>query len=217
METILIFAGGDSPHDDLADEVPEADLVVAADSGYDLAVNNGIAVDVLVGDLDSIATEPIPRHVIVERFPADKDATDLELALRRVMSERPSRVVVVGGSGGRVDHELATASLLCSHLWNDIDELDWVTSRGWSYVVRGRRRIHGDVGATISLIPMGGPALGVTTKGLKWRLKGATLEHGTTHGVSNAFSGPVADIVVSRGCLLVVVPEEQLAAEPVED
>jgi thiamine pyrophosphokinase len=53
---------------------------------------------------------------------------------------------------------------------------------------------------------MGGPALGITTKGLKWNLSGATLDHGTTHGVSNEFTGPVADIKVNRGCLLVVVP-----------
>lgn len=208
METILIFAGGDSPATGLAEEVPEADLVVAADSGYDLAVAQGFAVDVLIGDMDSIAAEVIPRHVIVEKYPVDKDATDLELALERVIVERPERVVIVGGAGGRFDHELAAAALLASDRWSAAEEIDWVTDRGWSYVVRGRRIIHGDVGATISLIPMGGPALGVTTQGLKWNLAGARLDHGTTRGVSNTFVGPIADIRVSRGCLLAVVPTD---------
>jgi len=146
--------------------------------------------------------------VIIERYPAVKSATDLELALDRVVVERPARVVIVGGSGGRVDHELAGAALLTSDRWEDIDEIDWVTDRGWAYVVRKRRIIHGDVGATISLIPMGGPAIGVTTSGLHWPLADATLQHGTTHGVSNLFSGPVADIRLSGGCLLVVVPSD---------
>lgn len=206
METVLIFAGGDSPTTGLAEEVPEADLVVAADSGYDVAVSQGFAVDVLIGDMDSIAAQVIPAHVIVERHPVDKDATDLELALRRVMVERPERIVIVGGAGGRFDHELAAAALLASDRWSATEEIDWVTDRGWSHVVRGRRIIHGDVGATISLIPMGGPALGVTTKGLKWNLAGASLDHGTTHGVSNEFVGPVADIKVNQGCLLAVIP-----------
>lgn len=205
METVLIFAGGDSPTGDLTEEIPEADLVVAADSGYDVATRLGIPVDVLVGDLDSIETEVIPRHVIVERYPRDKDATDLELALERVCVENPERVVIIGGAGGRVDHELAAAGLICSDRWVGI-EIDWVTDRGWSHVVRGRRIIHGDVGATISLIPMGGPAGGVTTKGLKWELKTATLQAGTTWGVSNAFASPVADIQLTEGCLLAVVP-----------
>lgn len=206
METVLIFAGGDFPATSLAEELPDADLIVAADSGYDLAVAQGFAVDVLIGDLDSIETELIPGHVIVERHPADKDATDLELALARVAAEHPERIIVVGGAGGRVDHELAVAALLTSDRWSDVAEIDWVTERGWAHVVRSHRVIHGDVGATISLIPMGGPARGVTTRGTRWNLDGATLPHGTTHGVSNEFAAPVIDVTITDGCLLAVVP-----------
>lgn len=206
METVLIFAGGDSRTDLLAEELPEAGLIIAADSGYDLAVGAGYAVDVLVGDMDSIETEVIPGHVVVERHSTDKDATDLELALARVISQTPQRVVVVGGAGGRVDHEIATAALLCSERWEGIDEIDWVTDRGWSYVIRGRRILHGDAGDLISLIPMGGSAHEVTTKGLRWDLTSATMYPGTTWGVSNEFAGPVADIRVGTGCLLAVVP-----------
>lgn len=206
METILIYARGEQTPRSLLDELPEHDLVVAADSGYDLAVSHGLRVDVLIGDMDSIAAEDIPRHVIVERHPVDKDHTDLELALERVAEEHPARVVVVGGAGGRLDHELAAAALLTSTRWVGIPEIDWVTSRGWAYVVRGRRVIHGDVGATIGLIPMGGPALGVTTHGLHWDLSGAVLEHGTTRGVSNLFATPIADVKVNEGCVLAIVP-----------
>lgn len=206
MDTVLIFAGGDSPADSLVEEIPSADLIVAADGGYDLAIGQGYAVDVLIGDLDSIETDAIPSNVIVERHPADKDATDLELALDRVVVERPQRVVVIGGAGGRVDHELAAAALLCSGKWREIDEIDWITDRGWGYVIRDRRIIHGDVGATLSLIPMGGDATGVRTRGLRWDLTNETLHYGTTRGVSNVFAGPVADIRLSLGCLLAMIP-----------
>lgn len=206
METILIFAGGEETPHSLSGELPAADMTVAADSGYDLAMALGHHVDLLIGDMDSIAAERIPDHVIVERHPTDKDMTDLELAMARVAAESPARIVVVGGGGGRLDHDLATPALLASDRWADVDEIDWVTSRGWCYVVRGRRLIHGDVGATIGLIPMGGAALGVTTRGLQWDLAGAVLLHGTTHGVSNVFVSPVADIKVNEGCLLAVVP-----------
>ncbi|MGH3650737.1 MAG: thiamine diphosphokinase [Acidimicrobiia bacterium] len=206
METVLIFAGGDSPTNSLAEELPAAELIIAADSGYDLAVAQGFVVDVLVGDLDSIETEVIPGHVIVERHPTDKEATDLELALVRVMAEKPQRIVVVGGAGGRVDHELAAAALLTGDEWADVEEIDWVTGRGWAHVIRGRRILHGDVGSVISLIAMGGPALGVSTKGLRWNLTGETLHHGSTRGVSNEFTGPVAHIRVELGCLLAVLP-----------
>jgi thiamine pyrophosphokinase len=215
MENVLIFAGGDSPDPaSLADELPTAELIIAADSGYDLAVKAGYAVDVLVGDMDSIETDVIPGHVIVERHSTDKDATDLELALARIAVETPQRIVVVGGGGGRVDHELATSSLLCSDRWIGVDEIDWVTDRGWAHVIRNRRIVHGDVGRILSLLPMGGPAVGVSTKGLRWDLTDATLLPGTTWGVSNEFTGPVADIRLGSGCLLALVPADATSPNP---
>lgn len=206
MGTVLIFAGGDSWGVGLADELPEAGTVIAADSGYDIAVAAGFAVDVLVGDMDSIVTEVVPDGVEVHRHSPDKDATDLELALEMAAARNPGRVIVVGGAGGRFDHELATAGLICSARWDTIEEIDWITDRGWSHVIWSRRRLHGDVGSLISLMPMGGPAEGVTTKGLRWDLTDAILQAGTTWGVSNVFRGPVAEIGVSRGCLLAVIP-----------
>jgi thiamine pyrophosphokinase len=205
MDTILIFAGGDPPDPDLAQEVPTADLVMAADSGYDAAISLGYAVDVLVGDLDSIATDPIPGHVVIERHPRDKDQTDLDLALELALRDEPSRVVVVGGTGGRLDHELATASLICDERWSEV-ELDWVSSRGRAHVIRRRRIVQGDVGSIVTLLPLGGPVTGLTTRGLRWELAEATFEPGTTWGVSNEMQTPIADIKVRSGCLLVVFP-----------
>ena len=206
MDTMLIFAGGDLPHPDLADELPSADLVVAADSGYDLALHLGYRVDVLVGDMDSISAVPIPDQVRIEHHPIDKDQTDLDLALDLALREDPARVVVVGGTGGRFDHEVSTSGLLCSDRWVAIDEIDWVSPRGWAHVVRRRRILHGDVGATVSLIPIGGPAIGVATSGLQWELNGEDLDPGSTRGVSNVMKAPFAEVRLESGCLLVVFP-----------
>lgn len=205
MDTVLIFTGSESPQLDVSEELPKPDLVVAADSGYDYAVRLGFRVDVLVGDMDSITETEIPDHVIIERHPTDKDASDLDLALDLVVRDAPERVVIVGGGGGRLDHELSTAGLLCSDRWRRIDEIDWISDRGWAYVVRRRRIIHGDVGATLSLIPMGGDVMDVHTSGLKWDLSGDTLIYGSTRGLSNVMSAPLADLLIGEGCLLIVV------------
>jgi thiamine pyrophosphokinase len=205
MDTILVFAGGDHLDEDLAQEIPAADLVLAADGGYDAAVSLGYGVDVLVGDLDSISTDPVPGHVIVERHPVDKDQTDLDLALELAMRDEPSRVVVVGGAGGRLDHELATALLLCDERWSEV-EMDWVSSRGRAHVIRRRRLVHGDVGATITLLAFGGPVTGLSTRGLAWELDNATFLPGSTWGVSNVMQSPIADIKIGSGCLLVLLP-----------
>lgn len=206
MDTILIFAGGDHLRPELAQELPVPDLVVAADSGYETAISLGYRVDVVVGDMDSITTSPLPDHVIVERHPVDKDQTDLDLAFEFATREDPGRLVIVGGTGGRHDHELATAGLICSTRWRDIEEIDWVSSRSRSHVVRRRRIVHGDVGATVTLLPVGGGVEGIHTRGLQWDLSNADLEPGSTRGVSNVMRAPVADISTLTGCLLVIFP-----------
>jgi thiamine pyrophosphokinase len=209
MDTVLIFAGSESPQFEMSEELPKPDLVVAADSGYDYAVRLGFRVDVLIGDMDSISEIEVPGHVIVERHPTDKDASDLDLALDLVVRDAPERVVIVGGAGGRLDHELSTAGLLCSDRWRRIDEVDWVSTRGWAYVVRRRRIIHGDVGSTLSLIPMGGDVSDVHTSGLRWDLAGHTLVYGGTTGLSNVMRAPVADVRIGEGCLLAVIAADR--------
>jgi thiamine pyrophosphokinase len=208
MDIILIFSGGDHLRPELAQELPVPDLVVAADSGYEAAISLGYRVDVVVGDMDSITTSPLPDHVLVDRHPIEKDQTDLDLAMERAVREDPGRMVIVGGTGGRHDHELATAGLICSARWEEIEEIDWISSRSRSHVVRRRRMVHGDVGARVTLLPVGGEVEGITTRGLKWDLSDAHLVPGSTRGVSNVMRAPVADISTSAGCLLVIFPEE---------
>lgn len=206
MDTALILTGGDPLPARIVDEIPVADLVVAADSGYDQATRLGIPIDVLVGDLDSLQSTEIPDHVLVELHPAYKDATDLELAIELVVRDQPQRLIVAGGGGGRLDHELATAELLCSPRWAGIEEIDWFSGRARAAVIRGRRILHGDSEDLITLIPVGGDASGISTVGLRWNLQDESLPAGTTRGVSNLFAGPVADIIVGSGCLLAVMP-----------
>ena len=60
-------------------------IVIAADAGVHEAERLGLRVDLLVGDLDSAQPAAVARVEAtggrVERHPADKDASDLELAL----------------------------------------------------------------------------------------------------------------------------------------
>ncbi len=86
MRTALVFAGGERPPPSAVDGLLAADVVIAADSGLGHALALGCAVDLVVGDLDSVDPDDArrarrPAGAVVEQHPADKDATDLELAL----------------------------------------------------------------------------------------------------------------------------------------
>ncbi|REK22010.1 MAG: thiamine diphosphokinase [Actinobacteria bacterium] len=212
MDTILIFAGGDPIPLHLIEELPDSDMVIAADSGYSVAESLGLKVNTLVGDMDSVtdqvSLDALPSSVSVVRHPEDKDATDLDLALELAAREQPHRVVLVGAEGGRFDHEVGAATTICDDRWAAIPEIDWVRSDSLVHVVRNTRRIQGDPGGLISIIPMGGEAEGVSTSGLKWELNEDTLSPGSSWGVSNRFARTEAVIRVQRGVVLAIIPDQ---------
>lgn len=201
---VWIFAGGDGLSPEVVADLPEHAYVIAADSGLDLARRVGVSVDRLIGDLDSVSPAALESFSpdAIDRYPTDKDATDLELAVRAARDLGADRIVVAGGHGGRLDHYLANAALLATQAGVDIE---WRTDSSTLYRVNGTLRLDVPVGTTVSLLAIGGPADGITTEGLRWPLDNATLVPGSTRGVSNvAVAGQIA-VRVQRGNLAAVV------------
>jgi thiamine pyrophosphokinase len=190
--------------------VPAASTVVAADGGLDRAAALGLDVDVVIGDLDSVsptalaAAEAAGARVL--RHPAAKDATDLELALDEAVRLGGRRVLLVASADGRLDHLLGSLLLLGADGYAGI-ELDAIVGGALVHGVRGERALRGSPGELLSLLALGGPATGVATEGLEYRLDGETLEPGSSRGISNTFTGGRAKVVVERGTLLAVRPE----------
>lgn len=184
-------------------DLPSSSLVVAADGGAQVALRLGLQVDILVGDLDSADAVAIAEAGEVRRHHVDKDETDLELALATVVGAGISSATVIATLAGRVDHALGNLLVAASDQWSSLQiDLRVDYARGW--VVRDTRCFSGQVGDTVSLLAVGGPALGVTTRGLRWQLNNATLEPGLGVGLSNRLNGTVAEVDVSSGTLLVL-------------
>lgn len=208
MTTVLVVTGGDPVPSGVAAGLPHADLVVAADSGLDHARALGLKPDVVVGDFDSVTAEALRAFEgPLERHPVEKDATDLELALRLAVSRNPERIVVVGGHGGRLDHFLANALVLTT-VPEGID-VEWRAGPATIHLVREALSIVGHPGSYVSLVPVGGDARGVRTSGLKWPLDDEDLPSGGTRGVSNQFAASEAVVSVRSGSLLVVIPGQE--------
>ena len=213
MRSAFIFCGGGPSR--VPFEVPEDAFVVAADVGLAEANRLGIRVDLLVGDLDSVAAADLEAFESaggeVRRHPEDKDATDLDLAIMGAIAVGVDRLVVVGGDGGRLDHLIGNALVLASPRFAAV-EIDAVFGGAHMHVVRRLRELTGLAGELISLFAAGGPARGVRTEGLRWPLDGADLEPGSSLGISNLFLGQRASIEVSDGVVLAVRPGEEALA-----
>ena len=200
-----VVAGGEPPEPALLGELAPPQLVVAADSGADVARGLGLVPDVIVGDFDSVTPAGAAAAREQRRFPADKDATDLALALAEARDRGAASVTVLGGAGGRLDHLLANVAVLASEDLAGV-RVDALMGAARLWVVRGSRTIGGAVGQVVTLLAHGGPATGVRTTGLRWALAGETLAAGSSRGVSNVLTAPEATVTVETGVVLVVRP-----------
>ena len=190
--------------------------VIAADGGYARSVALGLAPDVLVGDLDSLAPVSLAAAegagVRIDRFAAHKDESDAELALLEAVALGASRLTVLGAFGGpRLDHALANLWLLAHPRLVGLD-LVLLDSRARARLLTApgpdgasvELALPGRLGAIVSLLPFGGDAEGITTHGLEYPLRDEPLRIGPARGLSNVRVAPDASVALRSGRLLVV-------------
>ena len=217
----LIVADGDVPGRAALDAAwpgwdGELSLVVAADGGWDKAASLGLRPDLLVGDADSLPearfAELAAQGVPVERSAVAKDESDTELALLAALRRGATHVTVLGALGGkRFDHALANVGLLGLPGPEDA-EIELLDGNTRVRLLRApaangaavRCRLAGPKGDLISLLPLGVPALGVTTDGLLYPLQDETLPLGPARGLSNVRIANYASVTLRHGRLLVI-------------
>ncbi len=205
---VVVFANGElSPTEVVRRGAAAADWVVCADGGADHASAMGVHPDVLIGDMDSVS--PALRVKLESQgvesivHPANKDETDLELALLYAVEHGATRITILGALGRRIDHELGNLLLLAHPCLAGVDVCIMAGDQE-IWLIRQRRVFDGAVGDLLSLLPIGGDARGVTTSGLEYPLDDETLHFGPARGVSNVFIDPRPGVRVQEGLLLAV-------------
>lgn len=182
----------------------EAAHVVAADAAGEWCVGLGRVPDVVVGDFDSAASGARERLVtagaeIVE-YPADKDRTDLELAvdLARECFDAPVRLTAAFTS--RLDHTLgALGALLRGGADATAREPDWTA---WVCPPGATLHLATSPGTLVSLLAPAG-AHGVGIAGVRWPLHDATLPMLSGLGVSNVALCDEVTASTGEGALIV--------------
>ncbi|MFL6206774.1 MAG: thiamine diphosphokinase [Acidimicrobiales bacterium] len=206
---VVVVTGGDPVERAHLPDLPAGTRVVAADSGVEHALALGLHVDLVVGDLDSASPAAVERAVAagasVERHPAAKDATDLELALDAAREMGATRIHVLGGHGGRLDHLLANVLLLARPEHAGVTTTARMGPARLT-VVRGSAELDGPIGDLVTLLPAHGIARGVTTTGLLYPLSAEDLRPGTTRGVSNELVDHTATVTLADGVLVAIQP-----------
>lgn len=205
---IILFANGELPAPEkILGKIESDDFLVAVDGGLGHLTNLGLQPDLIIGDLDSAKEEDVRRFrnkgVEVREYPAEKDETDLELALSAAKKMEPETIWVVAALGNRLDQTLGNIFLL-TRPELATENIRLVDGQREVFLIRETASITGQDGQRVSLLPLNGPATGIITEGLKYSLNNETLFPDRTRGISNLMTGIKAFISIKSGLLLCI-------------
>ncbi len=181
------------------------DLVIGIDGGSRALARAGVDASLLIGDWDS-ARAPRDGRVLV--LPREKDRSDLHYALAAARNAGARQVVVLGATGGRPDHHLASL-LELSEAAKYFDEVSAHGPEADYFFLTGPASLRlKPRGPVVSILPLRGAARGVTLRGMRYALKNADLSAGS-HGLSNEWVAKDCQISVKSGSLGVIVPRRE--------
>ena len=184
--------------------------IIAVDAGLESVSALGLEPDMIVGDFDTVRPETLAyyrtrEHIVWDTHQPEKDETDTELALLKAQALGCTEVVVLGATGGRIDHMLGNIHLLFPCLQKGIDACI-LDPQNRVYLIDGehtfrRNRIWGKY---ISFLPLTEQVNGITLTGFKYPLHEKDIEIGTSLCISNELTEEEGTITFTDGVLVVV-------------
>jgi thiamine pyrophosphokinase len=201
MHRALILANGKPPNKRLLNKfLPSADWFICADGGANTAARFDYLPDLIIGDLDSIKKETLAvfSKVDVKKLKS-QNSTDLEKALTAAIRKKCKGIIVLGATGGRLDHAIGNLSALAK--FSPKAHITFIDNTGKFFSVNHSVEFTLPIGTIISLLPLS-RCSGIVTKGLKWNLKNESLEFGVRESTSNVIVSTPVIIKVKKGRLI---------------
>lgn len=181
-------------------EIDPSDAIVYCCDGAYAWAKDKVRIDKNIGDFDSLKQTPVPPPE--EIYPAEKNFTDGEIALNKMMAAGVEKIEIYGGGGGREDHFLGNLQLLYSaHTMGVSAEMH--NNSALIFVLGGRVELGKFSGRTFSVLPFGAPVHIIDYRGLKYDYP-ESLSYGECRGISNVVLCRDAFLEVNGKALVII-------------
>ena len=193
----------------------ENGYIIAVDKGMEFLYRYNVVPNYIVGDFDSVDEEIADyyRHetrVPIREFNPVKDASDTEIAIRMAMTLGAKELIILGATGGRLDHFWANVQTLYVPFKSGVD----------AKIIDKQNRIsliEGDVvlkkenayGPYFSLFPLGHEIFGFSIEGAKYPLSNHCLTPHDSLCVSNQFEKDEVIIRCSSGVAILMETKDK--------
>ena len=188
------------------------DFLIAADGGFITCEEQGVKVDVLLGDFDSL---PDHRRSILEEWkrerkddllilPTVKDDTDMIAAVKYGFERGYKEFALYGAFGSkRPEHFLANLQTLL-YIKENQGEGTLFTPDGYAIVLKEEiKNISSLYKGFVSVLSAGDEAT-VSIRGMKYNIEETRITNGFPLGVSNETIGEESTIEVHSGSVFVI-------------
>ncbi len=187
------------------------DRIIGVDNGLRFLYENGISPDCAVGDFDTADPGLVEYYrslgTKVRAFNPVKDSTDTQIAIETAVEMGSRSIVILGGTGSRLDHVLGNiqslmlaqrAGVECELL----DEHNRIRVIDRDTKLR-REEQYGDY---VSLIPLTSVVSGVDLVGFRYPLVNHTFTstESAGFGVSNEIAEETAEIRLKSGIFILI-------------
>ncbi|MBN2847148.1 MAG: thiamine diphosphokinase [Coriobacteriia bacterium] len=188
--------------------ITAAGTVLAADGGLDVCLSAGRRPDISLGDFDSadpVALESVAAAgTLVVRFPSEKDATDLDLAIDHVRGMGAPSVTLTAAFSGRLDHTVAAlGTLIRAADLGAVAVEPGMTAYALAASDNARVTLHLAADTVVSIIAFE-PDTVVSAKGFRYPLRRTSLPAHSSLGVSNVVVQPSQTVTVHAGTAVVM-------------
>lgn len=207
---VLLIGGAKTSGEFLRQVLAESfEAVYAVDGGARHLRDLGVTPQHLLGDFDSLGPDEVQAFresgAEIHTFPAEKDWTDMELALDLAIKNGATSVAIIGGTGERFDHTMANISLLFRAEEEGVEAFLRDENHEIRLIPPGQQiELCREQGKDFSLFPLNREVRGVRVWGAKYSLENGLFRLGETLGVHNEISARTAHIEGGDGFLLLV-------------
>ncbi|MCF7618914.1 thiamine diphosphokinase [Bacillus sonorensis] len=210
MMNINIVAGGpEHLIPDLSRYREKDAFWIGVDRGAVTLLDRGIIPDEAFGDFDSITPEQ--KQAIEEAAPrlhiyqAEKDKTDLDLALSWAVKQEPAFIRMFGISGGRADHFLGNLQLLHQAAESRINAVMIDRQNTISLFPPGSYTVTRDqTKPYISFLPFTETVKNLSLEGFKYSLNKCHIALGSTLCISNELIRSQGAFSFTEGILIMI-------------
>ncbi len=184
----------------LAELLREDDYILAADGGLCLARQLGVTPAAVIADLDSASA---PTDIPLRRLPIRKDDTDTAAAVSFAREQGYTDFLILGGTGGRLDHQHANMLLLVSLARQGCRATLADTHNRITATTSSPVKLEHLTGWSLSLFAFEETVTALSIRGASYPLDGYDLHPADPLCVSNHTEGADCTVTFDSGTLLI--------------